>query len=200
MSPRPFTSAMKPREYAAALLWLPVHLVLLPQICIRLIEAGRITESQANLLVYGVGAAALCLLCFSFLRRDFDPLCDHPFSCLWEIFLSYGMMMGCNLIASGAVALLENLIGGSGELLNQNNEALIDLALEDERSISVTAIFLAPFMEELIFRGGIFSLVRRKSRAWAYSFTAIRTKRHIILLRTLGKQRTKQFGPQQQQE
>ena len=169
MTPRPFTSSMNPREYAAALLWLPVHMFLMPWICVRLIENGIITEAQANLLVYGVGAAALCILCFGFLRRDFDPLCDRPFSSLWEIILSYGMMMAFNLIASGLLSLLENFIAGSSELLNQNNEAIIDLALEDERSISVTAIFLAPFTEELIFRGGIFGLVRRKSRAWAYA-------------------------------
>ena len=77
MTPRPFTSSMNPREYAAALLWLPVHMFLLPWICVRLIENSIITRSQANLLVYGVGAAVLCVLCFGFLRRDFDPLCDR---------------------------------------------------------------------------------------------------------------------------
>ena len=173
MNPVSFTSSMKPREYAAALLWLPVHLVLLPFLCVRLIEAGRLTESQANLLVYGVGAAALCLLCFTFLRRDFDPLCDRPFACLLEIFLSYGLMLGCNLLASTVLTLLENFLAGSGELLNQNNEALLDLAAEDENSMTAVAVFLAPLMEELIFRGGIFGLVRKKSRAWAYAASAL---------------------------
>ena len=169
MNQRTFTSSMQPREYAAALLWLPVHLVLLPMFCVRLIENGTLTESQANLLVYGAGAFALCLLCFGFLRRDFDPLCDRPFACLLEIFLSYGMMLGCNLIASTVLNLLENLLGNSQDLLNQNNEALLDLAGEDFGSISAVAIFLAPITEELMFRGGIFGLIRKKSRAWAYA-------------------------------
>ena len=169
MNQRTFTSSMQPREYAAALLWLPVHLVLLPMFCVRLIENGTLTESQANLLVYGAGAFALCLLCFGFLRRDFDPLCDRPFACLLEILLSYGMMLGCNLIASTVLNLLENLLGNSQDLLNQNNEALLDLAGEDFGSISAVAIFLAPITEELMFRGGIFGLIRKKSRAWAYA-------------------------------
>ena len=76
MNDRAFTSSMTPREYAAALLWLPVHLVLLPLLCVRLMENGSLTESQANLLVYGAGALCLSLLCSGFLRRDFDPLCD----------------------------------------------------------------------------------------------------------------------------
>ena len=77
MNDRAFTSSMTPREYAAALLWLPVHLVLLPLLCVRLMENGSLTESQANLLVYGAGALCLSLLCSGFLRRDFDPLCDN---------------------------------------------------------------------------------------------------------------------------
>ncbi len=169
MKDRSFTSSMTPREYAAALLWLPVHLVLLPLLCVRLIENGSLTESQANLLVYGAGALCLSLLCFGFLRRDFDPLCDNLPGCLLEILLSYGLMLGCNLIASTLLNLLENLLGNSSELLNQNNEALIDLAGEDFGSISAVAVFLAPITEELMFRGGIFGLLRKKSRAWAYA-------------------------------
>ena len=156
MKDRAFTSSMTPREYAAALLWLPVHLVLLPLLCVRLMENGSLTESQANLLVYGAGALCLSLLCSGFLRRDFDPLCDNLPRCLLEILLSYGLMLGCNLIASTLLNVLENLLGNGSELLNQNNEALLDLAGEDFGSISAVAIFLAPIAEELMFRGGIF--------------------------------------------
>ena len=169
MKNRAFTSSMTPREYAAALLWLPVHLVLLPLLCVRLMENGSLTESQANLLVYGAGALCLSLLCSGFLRRDFDPLCDNLPGCLLEILLSYGLMLGCNLIASTLLNVLENLLGNGSELLNQNNEALLDLAGEDFGSISAVAIFLAPIAEELMFRGGIFGLLRKKSRAWAYA-------------------------------
>ena len=173
MNGRTFTSSMQPREYAAALLWLPVHLLLLPWLCLRLLENGTLTESQANLMVYGVGAFALCLLCFGFLRRDFDPLCDRPFAFLLEILLSYGMMLGCNLIASTLLNILENLMGNSQELLNQNNEALLDLAGEDFGTMSAVAVFLAPITEELMFRGGIFGLIRKKSRAWAYAVSTL---------------------------
>ena len=169
MNGRSFTSTMKPQEYAAALLWLPVHLLLLPMFCVRLIENGSLTESQANLLVYGAGAFVLCLLCFSFLRRDFDPLCDHPFFCLLEVLLSYGLMLGCNLITSFFLNFLENLLGNASDLMNQNNEALLDLAGEDFGAISAVAIFLAPIAEEIMFRGGIFSLIYKKSRTWAYA-------------------------------
>ena len=173
MKDRAFTSSMTPREYAAALLWLPVHLVLLPLLCVRLMENGSLTESQANLLVYGAGALCLSLLCSGFLRRDFDPLCDNLLRCLLEILLSYGLMLGCNLIASTLLNVLENLLGNGSELLNQNNEALIDLAGEDFGSISAVAVFLAPITEELMFRGGIFGLLRKKSRAWAYAASTL---------------------------
>ena len=166
MKDRAFTSSMTPREYAAALLWLPVHLVLLPLLCVRLMENGSLTESQANLLVYGAGALCLSLLCSGFLRRDFDPLCDNLPGCLLEILLSYGLMLGCNLIASTLLNVLENLLGNGSELLNQNNEALLDLAGEDFGSISAVAIFLAPIAEELMFRG---TLLFALYHIWGYA-------------------------------
>ena len=67
---RPFTSHMTKRETILALLWLPVHLFLLPKIAMLLMDRGMITESQGNLVAYGFGAVYMVITCFGFLRSE----------------------------------------------------------------------------------------------------------------------------------
>lgn len=163
-----FTSAMSRREMILALIWLPIHMILLPKAAALLLDRGAVTESQANLLVYAVGALYILIVCFGFLRRDFDPLCEEPLYCAAQIALCYCMMMAFNLCASGILSVLETLIGESGMVSNQNNEAIIDLARTDTKIITAMAVFLAPLTEEVMFRGAVFGGIRKRNRAAAY--------------------------------
>ena len=156
----PFTSRQSVLECVLALLWLPIHLFLLPKLFGRLLPGSD--DSWLNLAVYGTGAAYMLLTQFRFLRRDFDPLCDRPGYVLLEILISYGAMLLFNMAVSGLMALV------SGELENPNNAAVVDMAMTRSGPIAATAVFLAPLTEEMIFRAGIFGGLRRKSRVAAY--------------------------------
>ncbi len=163
-----FTSSMTLREQICALIWFPVHLFLMPRIAFIFLEKGAITESQANLLIYAVGALYMLITCFRFLRKDFDPVCDRPLYCLGQIFLCYCMMMAFNIVMSVILSFLETLLGNSALLENQNNAAIIDLALKDTGTMTAMAVFLAPITEEVMFRGAVFGFLRKKSRFAAY--------------------------------
>ena len=165
-SPIRFTSAMTGRELLCILFWFPMHLYVLPRIALVLMEQGTLTESTANLLVYGVGALYAVLVCFSFLRTDFDALCDRPFFCIGQIVLSYFSMMAFNLILSGILSLIESF---GGELLsNQNNEAIVSLAIKETGIMAAMAVFLSPIIEEILFRGAVFGFLRSRNRLAAY--------------------------------
>ena len=170
--PISFTSRMDRREAVCALLWMPMHLWLLPRLAVSLMERGVISELQANLLLYGLGALFLAVTCFSFLRRAFDPLCDHPLRCLAEIALSYCTMMAFNLIASGLLSLLSGLFL-DGTVSNRNNASIISLAMQDSGPITAMAVFLAPLTEEVLFRGLLFGTLRRRNRLAAYLLTIL---------------------------
>ena len=162
--PKNYKSTMTRGETIAALAYLPVHIVLLPSLLYLLLVRGNINENQMNLLCYAVGAAYMLTCCFGFLRRDFDPLCDNPLRCLKEIALSYVMMMGFNLAVSGILMLV-------AARENPNNAAVMDMAALDGRSVKAMAVYMAPLVEELMFRGGIFGLARRYNRALAYALS-----------------------------
>lgn len=162
---RSFTSRMSRGETAAALLYLPVHVAILPFLLGLIVAFGLLNLSDAtfNLLYYVIGLVYMLLLERKFLRREFDALCDHKLDCFVEVLTHYGLMLLANFI----VGIVLMFVLPEGE--NPNNAAVIDMAGTDLGSISVMAVLLAPIVEELMFRAGLFSLIRSRPLAWAVS-------------------------------
>ena len=155
-----FTSRQSGLECFLAIVWLPIHMFLLPRAIWHFFPS--LGSSWLNVAVYGTGVAFMLVTQFRFLRRDFDPLCDRPGYVLFEIVVSYGAMLLFNMAMSGIIMLL---IDGAD---NPNNAAVIDMAQTNSGPVTALAVFLAPLMEELVFRAGIFGLLRRFGRLLAY--------------------------------
>ena len=148
------------------LAYLPVHLVLLQLGFTALVERGVLPEARATLLYYVVGFLYMVLTAFGFLRRDFDALIDAPFYCIREILRAYLWMLGFNLILGMLLLLV------SGEE-NPNNQSVMNVYVQDMGSMKAAVIFLAPVVEEMMFRAGIFGVLRRKNRRAAYLVSAL---------------------------
>ena len=154
--------AMSRRERILALAWLPVHVWLLPKLLGGLYRSGQIDEMGANLICYGVGAIVLLFALWGFWRREFDKLCDYGAGALLEAVKAYGVLLLCNLAVSLGLTLL-------GQVENPNNAAIFSLAEADLGSTAAVAVFLAPLVEEPMFRGGVFGLLRNTGRIAAYA-------------------------------
>ncbi len=162
-----FTSHPTKWEAFAAIIYMPVHLGLLPLIMRILLLQGHVDSVNANFICYAVGTAYMLLTLGRFLRREFDPLCSAPFNVASEIALSYLLMLCFNM----GVNLILGALSGAGleaALDNPNNQAVFALADENFGKISAMTIFLAPIVEELMFRGGVFGVLRRYNRRAAY--------------------------------
>ena len=162
----PFTSALSRTETVLVLLWLPVHILLLPYLLRLAYDRGLISVLWVNVAYYAVGFAYMLLAGFRFLRRDFDALIDAPFSCLREVARGYLAMLCCNFL----LGLLFLLLPQSE---NPNNAAVLEVAQQDMRSVKAAVIFLAPVVEEMMFRAGIFGLIRHRNRRAAYIVSAL---------------------------
>ena len=162
-NPVEFTSRLTKKETAAVLAWLPVHLWLLPLLLQQMINRGAMDDVAANVICYTLGVWYMLGLLFPFLRRDFDPLCDRPVYCLLEILKNYVLTYLGNM-AVGALMML--LLSQGGE--NPNNAGLMDMADRGWNQMSTMAVFMAPIVEECMFRAGIFGTLRRYSRWGAY--------------------------------
>ena len=152
-------SEMRLWQSIPVILWLPMHAYGLPWLLVRCLP--DLTVGGLNFWTYAFGAGLLTLLCLGFLRRDFDRICERPFYVLGQILLGYAMLMAANLLVSILVyAILPQA--------NPNNEAILDLAKAERGRILAITIVLAPLVEELMFRGGVFGLLRRWNRYLAY--------------------------------
>lgn len=157
----PFTSRLTKGQAIAALVYLPVHMLLLPLIATILLLRGLLDEAQANLLCYTLGAFYMLIFLGKFFRRDFDALCDHPWACICEVLVCYGIMWCCNFVVNGVMLLL-----GMGD--NPNNEAVFGMAGMKFGPIAAMTVFMAPIVEESLFRAGLFGVLRRRNRMLAY--------------------------------
>lgn len=165
-TPERFTSAMTRGERIAVLLYFPLHLWLLPMVLLRLPLTAGLSEVDLNLAVYGFSFFYMVLFAGRFLRRDFDPLCDRVFYCLVQVVLSYGMMLAFNM-------LLSVLLTAAIPQENPNNAAVVDMAGVEYGKTAALAVFLAPFAEELMFRGAVFGGLRPYGRTLAYAVSML---------------------------
>ena len=153
-------SAMGRWETVAALVWLPIHVLGLPLLLVRLLPG--ITATGLNFWTYVFGCGFLMLFCIRFLRRDFDRLWERPLYILGQAVLGLFLLLAANILLS---LVLTPFLPQD----NPNNQALLDLAKRDRARITAATVVLAPILEELIFRGGLFGLLRRWSRVAAYA-------------------------------
>ena len=156
-----FTSYLTKGDYIKSLGWLPVHMALLPFLGGMIINQGYLDESMTNFAIYAVGALYMVLFLSKYLRREFDPFCDRPMFCISEVCGHYLAMWFINFLLGALLAL----VMPTG---NPNNEAVAQMAGVNFGVVSATAICLAPIVEEVIFRGAIFGLARKRSRKLAY--------------------------------
>lgn len=166
----PARLGMRPVQRALGLLWLPVHVLLLPILGAIWNRASQtpLSAPQFNLALYAVSALALLLIMFGWWREEFYTVLDHPGRCVSSILLGGAADYAMN-IAVGALLLL--FLGG--ELDNPNNAAVLELADQEPGTIRAAAIFLAPLVEETLVRGVVFGSLRRKHRALAYAVSAL---------------------------
>lgn len=157
-----YQSALTRREAAAVLAFIPIQYLLLPYVLSRFILSGALSETRANFILYAVGVVYMLVFVMDFLRRDFYTLCDRPARTGLQVLLSYGIMLVCNTLVGLILVAL-------GFEENPNNAAVGELTKAASGTMTAMAVFLAPIVEEIIFRGGIFGLLRRHSRLWAYA-------------------------------
>ena len=163
-----FTSRMTRGEVIAALLYLPLHVGLIPSLLYRLPATSSLSDLTVNMVVYITGAVYMLLFLGRFLRRDFDPLIDHLGYCVLQILICYGMMVAFNLMLSGLLVLFL-----PSDSVNPNNSAVMEMAGVEYGKTAALAVFLAPLVEEPIFRGAIFGSLRDRNRILAYAVSML---------------------------
>ncbi len=158
----PFENKMSWGRTLFGLIYLPIHLVVLPLLLPAVFMGLGISDlAQMNVYYYAFSVLVVLIVFLPYLRANFDPLVERFLHCL----LTFFMALGIYYIGNVAVNLI--VLGFSSQSGNPNNQLVTDLAVNNG-AFRAAAIFMGPIVEEVLFRGALFGGVRRKSRVWAY--------------------------------
>ena len=159
---------MSPGEQIAGTVFFVIYLVVLPfataplfRLAERLLGTA-ISPSLQNAIYYYVLFAVTLVVFHSFLGRTTRNFADN-------------LGNACKAVAVGLIALygLNELMYRLTRLLVNNHTNLNDTAISAQihdapRVTLLIVIFLAPFVEEVLFRGLVFGNLKSKSRVVAY--------------------------------
>lgn len=155
---------MKKSEFWGAMIMFALHVLLFPTLLgiLVAVRPGLLSESQMNLVYYCTSAVLTFVLLGKFLRRNFDSLLDN----LWGSLVAFVVGWGIYFVLALAFGLLIKALGIGED--NPNNSAIEEMLEQDRGIIIAMTVFLAPIVEECIFRGGLFCGLYRKNRYLAY--------------------------------
>ena len=158
----PFENKMSRGRTIFGLIYLPLHILILPAFLPELFFGMGITDlAQINVYYYAFSVVLTLIVFFPYLRANFDPLVDRFLHCLVTFFMALGIYYIGNVIINLAV------LGISIEGSNPNDQMVWDLTMGNN-AFRAAVIFMGPIVEEVLFRGVLFGGMRKKSRKWAY--------------------------------
>ncbi len=171
MEPLGLADAMTRRERGWAAAYLVMHAAVLP-LLLGLLQAlwpdGALGDARLNLVYYAIGAAFVFLVLGRYLRRGFDALWDNWKMALAALLGAYGM----DLLLSWGLQLALMALGDPLDS-SPNNDFVMDLAASDYNITFALTVFLAPIVEEPLFRGAVFGGLLRRSRPGAYAASVL---------------------------
>ena len=165
-----FRHPMTVAERVFGLVYLPVHAVGLPFLLLLLAELFRpqTDEIWLDLAMYAVGLLACLIFLHRFLKTSFSDIFDRPGRFVFTLLVCAVIYLGLNTLVNSLL-----LLAPAEVTENPNNEAVAAIAGSNFRVTVAITVFMAPILEECLFRGALFGTIRRKSRVTAYVVTIL---------------------------
>lgn len=160
-----FANTMSKPQRIAGYVYLPFHIFVIPLFLgmLAVYLPGGLNDVTLNIILYGVGLA-FCLICmWKYLRSAFDTLLDNLAVNISALCFGYVINILLSYLATG---VLFAILGD--QITNPNNVEVINLASESPRAVMALAVFIAPIVEEILFRGVIFGSLQQKHRRLAF--------------------------------
>lgn len=163
-----FLDTLSKPQHIWGFIYLPIHIFVLPLLLAMLAYylPGGLAESDVQIIYYGAGFA-FCLICmWKYLRNAFDILLDNKVRNLTAVLFAYVIY---TMLVFAVSALLLWILGD--DILNPNNEAVSDMSDNNYGVVLALAVFVAPVVEETLFRGVLFGSLLKKNRILAFALS-----------------------------
>ena len=166
-----YLNTMTKPQKIAGYIYLPMHIFILPLLLSMLayFMSSEIDDLTINIVYYFTGFAFCLIAMFRYMRTAFDILLDNLPKVILSIVFSYVIYMMLNYLMA---AVLLTVMGD--QFMNPNSQTVADMASGGGIGPSIgLAVFLAPVVEEVLFRGVLFGALREKHRWLAYAVSII---------------------------
>lgn len=168
MAKKKASSYMTPGEQIAGVVLLTVYLVVLPFAAEPLLRVlgglldTTFSPATRSLIYYGTLFAVTLLIFHKFLGRTSRNLVDNLGTACRSALAGLIALYGLNELAYRLTRLV--IAGGT----NLNDAPISAQVWDAPRVTQLIIVFLAPFVEEVLFRGLVFGNLKHKSRVVAY--------------------------------
>lgn len=168
MPKRRVAGYMSPGEQVAGTVFFVIYLLVLPFATAPLFRlAGqllglKLSASLQNVVYYYALFAVTLVIFHGFLARTSRALADNLGRSVQTVFVGLIALYGLNELVYRFTNLLVN------NRTNLNDITISAQIQDAPRSTLLIVVFLAPFVEETLFRGLVFGNLRAKSRPVAY--------------------------------
>lgn len=129
---------------------------------------GDLGDTELNFIYYASSLLLTFIFAGKYLRRSFDNLLDNPKRALTSFLLAWAIYLGLNAAINSILIFIPFFAEE-----NPNQASIEALVVADRGVIASMTVFMAPIVEEVIFRGGLFCGLHRRSRVLAYAVSIL---------------------------
>lgn len=168
MAKKKSSTYMTPAEQIAGVVFFVIYLLVLPFVTgpfFRLVEQlldMSIPSAIENMVYYYVLFAVTLIIFHRFLARTSRLFADNLVTACKSVGLGLVALYGLNELAFRLINLVLN------DHTNLNDYTISAQIQDAPRLTILIVVLLAPFVEEVLFRGLVFGNLKRKSRLLAY--------------------------------
>lgn len=169
--PYTFSDPLLRWERICLFVYLALHVAVLPLLLglLQLTWPGpSLSNAVINIIYYALGFAFMLLVLGKYLRRGFDALLDNWRWVLLAVITAYMLDV---LLSVGLQLILTALGDPLGT--SPNNQMVESMAGTDYNLTFAMAVFLAPVVEEPLFRGAVFGSLYKRGRLVAYAVSVL---------------------------
>ncbi len=173
MAKKSATSHMNHTERLAGTIFFVVYLLVMPLLAEKLFSLAELllgTQIDAplqNALYYYLLFAVTLVIFHSFLGLTTSRFFDNLNRSMVSLFLGLLVFYGSNELIYRLLRLF------FGSRTNLNDSAIAAQVSAAPRTTLLIVVLLAPFVEEVLFRGLVFGCLKEKSRVVAYAVSAL---------------------------
>lgn len=173
MAKKAATSHMNATERIAGTIFFIVYLLVLPLLANKIFDIievlfdTTISDSLANIIYYYALFAVVLLLFHSFLAHTTSRFLGNLSRAMTTFCVSLLIFYGANELFYRVANVL---LGSQTNLNDMTIAASINAA---PRLTALIVVLLAPFVEEVLFRGLVFGCLKERSRLFAYAVSCV---------------------------